>query len=348
MRARLWRHDITLASPVAAAEQVHATRPHLFLELEIDGVRGLSEISPQPITINGDAGVEDVLVEFEHFTLRQFIEAAQREGRAPHWARVTHFAGSRRASHPASALLEMALLDADLRTRRITVDEQWPKRYETPVQMTVSLLDDQPWASPVGAAQVRAKISPLTVSGARWSRLAELGRPVLLDFNCSAETIEGVLETVAVARRHVEIVAVEQPFAPGNVVEHARAAAALDVPLSLDEGVRNRRDLDQIVRYQAARLVCIKPARVGGYAQARTMIERAQHLGLEVYLGGFFESPLARCANRALARHYVSRPSDIADVVVRGEELFEVDSWGCGFLPGAALESSPPLVTRHW
>jgi O-succinylbenzoate synthase len=348
MRARLWRHDITLVSPVAAAEQVHATRAHLFLELEIDGATGLGEISPQPTTLNGDPGVEDVLVEFEHFTLRQFIEAAQREGRAPHWARVTHFAGSRRASHPASALLEMALLDAELRTRRATIDEQWPKRYETPVQMTVSLLDDQPWASPIGAAQVRAKISSLSVSGAQWTRLAELGLPVLLDFNCSGETIEGVLETVAAARRHVEVVAVEQPFAPGNVVEHARVAAVLDVPLSLDEGVRHRRDLDQIVRYQAASLVCIKPARVGGYSQARTMIERAQDLGLEVYLGGFFESPLARRANRALAHHYLTRPSDIADVVVRGEGLFESDAWGCGFLPGAVLESTKPLVSRHW
>jgi L-alanine-DL-glutamate epimerase-like enolase superfamily enzyme len=257
MRVRLWRHDINLATPIAAAGQVHSTRTHLFLELELDGVRGVGEVSPQPFTLNGDAGVQDVIVELEHFTLRQFVEATQREGRAPNWARVTHFAGSRPASSPASSLLEMALLDADLRARRGTIEDQWPVRFETPTQITVSLIDEQPWTSLAGAAQVRAKISSLTVTTAQWSRLAALGMPVLLDFNCSAKSFESVVSIVAEARRHVDVVAVEQPFAPGNVVEHARVAAALDVPISLDEGVRHRRDLDQIVRYQAARLVCI-------------------------------------------------------------------------------------------
>ena len=346
MRARLWRYEISLASVVTASSQVHDARSHLFLELEVDGVLGFSEIAPQPHTLNGDPGIEDVLVEFEHFTLRQFFEAARREGRVPHWARVTHFAGSRPASYPACALLEMAVLDLELRARKATLDDQWPARYATPTQVTVSLLDDQPWVTTNQAAQVRAKVSSETISTDRWNRLSELGLPVLLDFNCSGETIDAVVGTVARAHDHVRVVAVEQPFAPGNVVEHARVAAALDVPVSLDEGVRHRRDLDQIVRYQAAQMVCVKPARVGGYAQARTMIERAQHLGLEVYLGGFFESPLARHANRVLAQHYLSRPSDIGDVLVVGTDPLTPDPWGCGFLPGEALTSSPALLTQ--
>ena len=346
MRARLWRYEISLASAVTAASQVHGARSHLFLELEVDGVVGFSEISPQPQGLNGDPSVDDVLVEFEHFTLRQFFEATQREGQMPHWARVTHFAGSRPASYPAGALLEMALLDLELRARKATIDDQWPARFATPTQMTVSLLDDQPWVHANGATQVRAKISPEAISPVRWNRLRELGLPVLLDFNCSAGTIDAVVRTVANAHDYVGVVGVEQPFAPGNVVEHARLAAALDVPLSLDEGVRHRRDLDQIVRYQAAQIVCVKPARVGGYAQARTMIERAQRLGLEVYLGGFFESPLARHANRALARHYLSRPSDIGDVMVMGPDPLVADPWGCGFLPGEDLRSTPALLTQ--
>lgn len=348
MRARLWRQNLSLASPITAAGQIHDTRTHLFLELEIDGVRGLGEISPQPFELNGDAGLQDVVNELEHFTLRQFVEAAQREARAPHWARVTHFAGSRPASNPASALLEMALLDVHLRDRNSTIDEQWPAHFETPVQTTVSLMDEHHWAPVLGVAQIRAKISPKNVPTAQWSRLAALERPVLLDFNCSGSSIEDVLSVVNQAQSHLNVVAIEQPFAPGNVVEHARLAVATDVPISLDEGVRHRRDLDQIARYHAARIVCIKPARVGGYAQARTMIERAHHLGLEVYLGGFFESPLARHANRALARHYLSRPSDIANAVLNETELLSPDAWGYGFLPGSTLESTQPLLSRLW
>jgi len=83
------------------------------------------------------------------------------------------------------------------------------------------------------------------------------------------------------------------------------------VLISLDEGVRSLRDLDQIVRYRAATIVCVKPARVGGYANARTMLERAKELGLRPYVGGFFESPFARSVNRALAWHTTDEPSDI-------------------------------------
>jgi O-succinylbenzoate synthase len=318
------------------------------LELEIDGVRGLGEVSPQPHTMNGDAGIQEVIEELERFTLRHLQEITQREGSAPQWARATHLAGSRPASHPATALLEMALLDVDLRARRLRIDEHWPARFETPVQITVSLLDALPWAPVVLADQVRAKLSTAQVPTSQWQRLSELDLPVLLDFNCSGDSLEAVVHAVAEAQRHLKVVAVEQPFAPGNVVEHARLARLLDVPVSLDEGVRNRRDLEQIARYQAARSVCIKPARVGGFAQARTMIERARRLGLEVYLGGFFESPLARRANRTLARHEITRPSDIADSQFVDADIFAADPWGCGYLAGAALELTAPLVTHRW
>lgn len=344
MRVRLWRRDLTLDQPVAAAEQVHSTRPHLFLELEIDGVVGLGEISPQPVSLNGDAGIDDVLSELELFTLPQITALVEREGRAPHWARVTHLAGSRSASHPASALLEMALLDAELRTRGAAVEELWTPRFETPWQSTVSLVDSGPWPPNVGAARVRAKVSPLTVPDEQWTRLAALDMPVLLDFNCSGGTVELVMSSVTEARRHVDVVAVEQPFAPGNVVEHAQLAAALDLPVSLDEGVRNRRDLDQIVRYGAAKMVCVKPARVGGYAQARTLIDRAGQLGLTAYVGGFFESPLGRRANHALALHCVAEPSDIAPVALGSAHVLTEDPHGWGFVPGPDLESATPVV----
>jgi len=348
MGVRLWRHEMRLASPITASAEVHAARSHLFLEVEIDGVRGLGEVSPQPSALHGDPGFDDVLLELEHFTLRQFAEAAQREGRAPTWSRVTHFAGSRPASYPASALLEMALLDAHLRGQRTTIEDHWPAQFATPIQSTVSLLDDQAWEVHDGAAQIRAKVSTCVVSDAKWRQLADLRRPVLLDFNCSARDLDEVVTLTHVAESFVDVVAVEQPFAAGNVVEHARLAALLDPPVSLDEGVRHRRDLDQIARYGAARLVCVKPARVGGYAQARTMIERAATLGLGVYVGGFFESPLGRRANRALARHSVELASDIGEVALVAHDVLAVDPWGCGFLPGASLESQETLVNRQW
>jgi len=347
MRVRLWRHELSLGSPLTSAAQVHDTRTHLFLEVEFDGVRGIGEIAPQPRALNGDPGVDDVLVELEHFTLRQFLEVSDREGAPPPSARVTHFAGSRRASYAASTLLEMALLDAELRARHETIEQHWPWRYDTPVQSTVSMLDDEPMTPHPDAVQLRAKVSSAAVTPRRWRELAEWGLPVLLDFNCGAGDVADVLALTATARDHVDVVAVEQPFAPGNVVDHARLARVLEVPVSLDEGVRHRRDVDQIVHYGAAQRICVKPARVGGYAQARTMIERARGLGLDVYVGGFFESPLARRVNRALARHHVELPSDIGDADVDTGGLLEDDPWGYGLRAGGEFESRATLVKRY-
>ena len=133
----------------------------------------------------------------------------------------------------------------------------------------------------------------------------------------------------------------EQPYAVGNVVDHARLAARLEIDLSLDEGVRSLGDVAQIVRYRAATMLCVKPARVGGLANARTIIERARSLGLKVYLGGFFESPYARCVHRALANSMIDEPSDVGHVDL-AESVDEVSSVSSSF----GLEPSASLLGR--
>jgi L-alanine-DL-glutamate epimerase-like enolase superfamily enzyme len=138
---------------------------------------------------------------------------------------------------------------------------------------------------------------------------------------------------------------VEQPFAAGNVVDHARLASRLTVDVSLDEGVRSVRDLQQIVRYGAAAMVCVKPARVGGLANARTIIARAQELGLRVYLGGFFESPYARRVNRALANSCLSEPSDLGDVAVNALEEVTTLATSFGIEPSKETLQSAEALT---
>jgi O-succinylbenzoate synthase len=177
-----------------------------------------------------------------------------------------------------------------------------------------------PWSIGENAARVRVKSAPGALSVLSRDRLSNVRVPVLLDFNCSANNDDEVLELVAAVSKVAIVDAVEQPFAAGNVVDHGRLAARLEVALSLDEGVRSVRDLAQIARYGAATMVCVKPARVGGLANARTVIARAKDLGLRVYLGGFFESPYARQVNRALANSCVREPSDVGKVAVSASE----------------------------
>jgi o-succinylbenzoate synthase len=323
VKCTLWRDDVALQWPVSAAAQRHDDRVRLYLRVAHDGVAGFGEVAPQPIALNGDPSVQEVLDELEQVTMPQLLEVATREGTLPSWTRLARFAGSRAASSCSVALIEMALLDYELRLHGDDISSLWPKNFDTPNQATVSMVDLDEWSVATDVARVRVKTTPGTLAPSVLERLRVLAVPILLDFNCSASNDEQVLEQVAQIARVVTIDAVEQPFAPGNLIDHATLAEQLSVPLSLDEGVRSPRDLEQIVRYSAARIVCLKPPRVGGLANTRTMAQRAVSLGLKPYLGGFFESAYARRVHRLLANNSIAQPSDIADVVVQRDHPFE-------------------------
>ena len=345
MKATLWRQDTEIRFPVSAARQRHNERSRLFLRIEHDGVVGYGEAAPQLTELNGDPGILDVIDEVRVFVLPQLRQIVEREGDLPSWTRVARFAGSRTASNTAVALLEMALLERELRSSHRRIDALWPQLCVTPLQATVSLLDDDIWHVGPDVERVRAKTSSATPGAWALERLSTLSVPVLLDFNCAADGDAGVLEQVRVLRDIVEIAGVEQPYDVGNVVDMARLAEQLPVPMSVDEGLRSLRDVAQIVRYGAAKILCVKPSRVGGVANARTIIEAAQGAGLRPYVGGFFESPFARQVNRMMAGTNVTEPSDLSPVLLDGN-LHEVDvvTDGFGVVPSAQMLEKTGVV----
>ena len=337
MQFQLSRFQRQLSRTIAAAGEVHDQRTHLLLEVSHEGVRGYGEVSPQPVALNGDPSCHEVEGELS-LLLQTVVAAFEREGALPHWSRISRFQGSRPSSAPAALLVEMALLDWHLRREGRTLTSEWPATFDPGVMETRSALSAE-WAT-VGAdtTQLRLKVERAPLSGAVVEHLHAANRPILLDYNCSAPTIDDINDHLT-SLVGLAIVAIEQPYAPGNVVDNALLAQAVHVPLSLDEGVRSRRDLDHIARYGAATIVCLKPARLGGYSVARSCAEHARGLGLTPYIGGFFEDVLGRAVNRTLARTSVGAPSDLADPDFRGTQDWRHDEFGFGWAPGPAFES---------
>jgi L-alanine-DL-glutamate epimerase-like enolase superfamily enzyme len=326
-------------SVLAAAER-HEQRARLFLRVEHDGVAGFGEVAPQPHELNGDAALTDVIDELRVFVVPQLQQILEREGDVPSWTRVARFAGPRPASNPAVALVEMAILDRELRRTRQSATSLWPAQFDTPIIATVSLLDDAEWNVGPDVARVRAKTSSATPGTLALERLSQLSVPVLLDYNCGASNDAEVIEQVRIVGDVASVAGVEQPYAVGNVVDSARLAEKLGVPLSVDEGVRSVRDVGQIVRYAAAQMLCVKPARVGGLANARSIILAAREAGLRPYVGGFFESPYARHVHAQLAHNCVEEPSDLAPVSVTlegYEREIDVSSEGFGVTPSTQM-----------
>jgi o-succinylbenzoate synthase len=344
VRARLYRTDAALTTPVRAGAQTHATRVCLFLELEHDGVGGVGEVAPQPVEVNGDPGVEAVAGSVVELVAR--VRAAlEREGALPAWSRVGQYLDGRAASRAGAALVEMALLDRTLRVEGRTLADQWPPRYDVRTTATVSLLDDAPWTVDAAVARVRVKCAPGELTPGALARLARLSVPVLVDYNATADDDEAVLTQIRAIGERAPVVAVEQPYAPGNLADSARLAgrlAALGVATSLDEGVRTVGDVAALTRYGAASMVCVKPARVGGLAQSRRVVAAARERGLAVYLGGFFESPYARTVHRAFVAHCVDEPSDVGVVEVEGPRETVASDGGVGLRPNPSLLGASP------
>ncbi len=93
----------------------------------------------------------------------------------------------------------------------------------------------------------------------------------------------------------------EQPFAPGDLCEHARLAARLCTPICLDESIESPCDLEAAIALSACRVVNLKPARVGGPTAALAVRDRAAAAGLDLWCGGMLETGIGRALNVALA-----------------------------------------------
>jgi len=97
------------------------------------------------------------------------------------------------------------------------------------------------------------------------------------------------------------LVMIEQPFEPEDLRRHAELQRRLTTPLCLDESITSAARAEDAIALGSARIVNIKPGRVGGLASARAIHDRSAAAGVPVWCGGMLESGIGRAYNVALA-----------------------------------------------
>jgi O-succinylbenzoate synthase len=106
---------------------------------------------------------------------------------------------------------------------------------------------------------------------------------------------------------------VEQPLDEDDWVGHAALQAAMATPVCLDETVRSAHDAEAAIRWGAAKVLNVKPGRVGGYAEALAIEAVATAAGVALWCGGMLESGVGRAAALALAaRPGFTLPADLS------------------------------------
>lgn len=106
---------------------------------------------------------------------------------------------------------------------------------------------------------------------------------------------------------------IEQPFAPRDLLAHARFAATVATPVCLDESVESLADLRLALELAAGRVLNIKVSRMGGLTAAVAAHDLASAAGLGVWCGGMHEFGVGRYANVALSSlPGFTLPSDVS------------------------------------
>jgi o-succinylbenzoate synthase len=151
-----------------------------------------------------------------------------------------------------------------------------------------------------------------------------------------------------------DLLLIEQPLGPDDIVDHAALQRELKTPICLDESVHSPDDARHAFDLGSCRIINIKPGRVGGHTQSKAIHDYCLAREAPVWCGGMLETNIGRAHNVALASlPGFSLPGDISasaryyakDIAGPGFALNEDSTLTVPAGPGIGVELDPDL---HW
>lgn len=106
---------------------------------------------------------------------------------------------------------------------------------------------------------------------------------------------------------------IEQPLDHDDIVDHATLQKSLKTPICLDESIDSAEQCRRALELGSARIINIKPGRVGGYTASRAIHDLCAARGVPCWVGGMLETGVGRLQNLALASlQNFTLPGDIS------------------------------------
>jgi O-succinylbenzoate synthase len=150
-----------------------------------------------------------------------------------------------------------------------------------------------------------------------------------------------------------DLLLIEQPLSPDDIVDHAQLQGQLETPICLDESIHSPEDARHALDLGSCRIINIKPGRVGGHLQSREIHNLCLSRRAPVWCGGMLETNIGRAHNVALASlPGFSLPGDISasaryyeqDIADPGFELNEDSTLSVPTGPGIGVELAPEVA----
>lgn len=319
-RVTLTEVDLPLRTPFRTAHGVQHSKGTILVSVTLaSGACGWGECAalPEPrYTAEWLDGARDVIVRF-------LVPAIFAAGRINDPERLNEIFAAVRGNHMAKAAVEQAVLDAWLRQANIALSD-WlgGVRSEVPCGLSMGMaatleeLEGQLDSfSGHRYRQLKLKIAPSTTAGLIKSVATTFsGWPLAVDANASFGLDEpGHMATLA-SLDDIGLTMIEQPLAPGDLMSHRRLQAMLATSICLDESIERPGDIELAAVVGAARVVNIKPGRLGGLLAARAAHDIAVSNGLSAWVGGMLSTGVGRAGDLALASlEGMNRPNEIGE-----------------------------------
>jgi O-succinylbenzoate synthase len=212
-----------------------------------------------------------------------------------------------RGHHMAKTALEMAVLDAELRSAGRSLAAHLGVGAESVPAGAVAGLAPSPAALvervgdlvSQGYGRVKLKIAPgadLAMAAAVRARYPEL----VLQVDANGTYRLDDAPTLAVLD-DLGLACIEQPLPPDDLVGHAALAKVLRTPVCLDESLTSVGRLEAALALGACTVACIKAGPLGGLSRAVAAHDVCVAAGAGAWCGGMLETGLGRAANAALA-----------------------------------------------
>lgn len=122
---------------------------------------------------------------------------------------------------------------------------------------------------------------------------------LMVDGN-SAYRLHKDLETMR-AFGQFNLTMVEQPLEVDDIIDHGTLQRITTTPICMDESINKTDDARKAVQGYAAKIINIKPGRVGGIVESINIHDYAQANNIGVWCGGLLETGIGRAFNIALA-----------------------------------------------
>lgn len=302
-RITVYRLELPLIEPFTTSFGTASVRSIALVSLEQDGITAWGECVSDALPLYSPEYTKEAVLTWEQALFP--LLTSHPLSHPAEWVRRSKTI----KGHPmAKAAIEMALWDLWGQFHGQSLADLWQgRRTHVPVGVSIGLQEtDERLIDRIqaymdeGYKRIKLKIRPgRDITMLEKVRTTFPNIPLTVDANAAYRWPQDFEQLKNLDTFRLEMI--EQPFPPDEWLGHRSLQKHIQTPLCLDESITSLATLKLALRLRAARIINIKPGRLGGYTIARKIHNVCYRRNIPVWCGGMLETGIGRAANVALA-----------------------------------------------